>query len=130
VDSLVSRWVQEKEALVGHDLQKMTLDVLAACIFGMDFDTLNGKVSKPLSAYNYSIENVFHPIRLFFPWTTKLPLAKNKRLEDALDLFDKYCWEIMAEAKKKVENRDQNNAEPLSLMELMFAAGAPEKKYS
>jgi cytochrome P450 len=54
-------------------------------------------------------------------------LAKNKRLEDALDLFDKYCWEIMAEAKKKVENRDQNNAEPLSLMELMFAAGAPEK---
>jgi len=44
MDLILNLWEKEPKGVkVGHDLQKLTLDVLASCIFGTEFDTLNGQ---------------------------------------------------------------------------------------
>jgi len=133
INVLMSKW-EIQEVCVGHDLQKLTLDILASCIFGFDFDSLNGKLSEPLNAYNYSFENGFHPIRLLLPWANKLPLPMNKELNHHLSNFDQFCWEIMDQTKKKIQEKkshgDTDHAEDeteKSMIELMYENGLPEE---
>jgi len=129
VESLISKWEKEPEAYVGHDLQKLTLDVLATSIFGLDFDTLNGQLAEPLNAYNYSIQRVANPIRFIFPWFNRLPLAGNIKLEKELVKFDKYCWEVMDQTKKKMEEDKKDGIinDKLSLIQLMYENGLSEQ---
>lgn len=112
---------------------KLTLDVLACCIFGLEFNTLGGMLSEPLSAYNYLVERIFNPFRLLLPWVNKIPVSLNHKLFKNLNIFDKYCWEIMAQTKKKIqEKKNQSNSDQtqpsqnLSLIELMYENDAPE----
>jgi len=134
VDLLMRRWEKEPDNVkIGHDLQKLTLDVLATCIFGFDFDTLNGKTSEPLAAYNYCLENVFHPLYFLFPYWLKLPLASNKRLFDNITRFDSYCWEVMGQTKNKFEEKKKRaeqggvvEKESMSIIELMYENNVPE----
>jgi len=128
VNTCLSKWETQQEVCVGNDLQMLTLDVLASCIFGLDFDTLNGKFSEPLEAYNQVLESGFNPIRVVFPSLTKLPLKSNQEMFKNLNVFDKYCWQIMDETKKKMEekkktginNDDQNECLARSIVEMMF----------
>jgi len=90
VELLLNVWEKDpKDVKVGNDLQKLTLDILATCIFGLEFDNINGKTAEPIKAYNYCIERVFNPLRFVAPWVNKLPIAWNKKLEANLDIFDK-----------------------------------------
>jgi len=120
---------------VGNDLQKLTLDALATCIFGLEFDTLKGKTSEPLAAYNYAWETLGSPLRTFIPWINKLPFI-NKRLLYSIDLFDKFCLEIINQSKKKVQQQSQqqppneeiigNKKKPKSIIELMIENELPD----
>jgi len=110
------------------------LDVLATCIFGMDFDTISGNIAEPLMGYNYIMERMFNPIRFLIPWVNRLPLDFNKKFFHHSNVFDKYCWEIMDESKKRVETRKKDNitlsekeAGNLSLIELMYENGVSEE---
>jgi len=135
VDLLMRRWEKEPENVkIGHDLQKLTLDVLAMSIFGIEFDTLNGNASKPLAAYNYCIERMFNPIFLLMPIFTKLPIPYNRRLNENLNLFDSYCWEVMGQTKKNLEEKKKRaeqgeviEKETLSIIELMYENNVPEE---
>jgi len=98
-------WKREgKPVKVGYSLQKMTLDVLACTIFGYDFDTLSGKGSEPLEAYNYCMEHIFNPLRLFLK-SKNLPYFGAKKLAQNVDTFDNYCWKIMNEVKEKMGDK-------------------------
>jgi len=126
IDLNISKWGnQPDQVYVGNDLQKMTLDILATCIFGIDFDTLNGKSAEPLAAYNYAIERAFNPIRLIFSFINKIPTASNIKLKQSMDVFDKYIWQIMDQTKQKLATKsgDENTS---SLIELMYENGIAE----
>jgi len=110
---------------VGYDLQKLTLDVLATCIFGQDFDTLYGKNAQPLAAYNFCVEYLFSPFRIIFPWWGKLPLPINKKLNTKAKEFDDYCWSIIADVKKSCESKE-DNPKHRYLIDLMIESGMPE----
>jgi cytochrome P450 len=135
INTCLSKWEIQQEVCVGSDLQKLTLDVLASCIFGLDFDTLNGKLSEPLEAYNYSLEAGFNPLRLVFPIINKLPLKSNEEMFKHLNYFDKYCWQIMDDTKKTLEEKkkaggiinDNNECLARSIVELMFENNLPEE---
>jgi len=134
VNTCLTKWENKKEVCVGDDIQKLTLDVLASCIFGLDFDTLNGKFSEPLYAYNYSFQTAFNPIRTIFPFLNKLPLKSNEEMYKNLKTFDKYCWQIMDETKKKMEEKknqvdiiDNNERKAVSLIELMYENNLTEE---
>jgi len=135
IETCLSKWEsQQKEVCVGNDLQNLTLDVLASCIFGMDFDSLNGKLAEPIEAYNYSVESAFNPIRYLFSFVNKLPLKSNEEMYKHLNIFDKYCWQIMDETKKNMEakkNRNEidinNNQRDISLIEMMYESNLPEQ---
>jgi len=125
----ISRWSHGKPVHVGYDIQKMTLDVLASCIFGQDFDTLNGHNAGPLAAYNFCIKNMFTPIQFIFPWWQKLPLPVNWILQEKVKEFDDYCWSIIAEAKKKSTNESECKTEdnhPKNFIDLMMDSGMSE----
>jgi len=116
---------------IGYDVQKLALDILATCIFGLNFDTLNGRVAEPLIGYNYSVERLFNPIRFIFPRFNNLPLTLNQKLNNHLNVFDKYCWEIMEQTKKKIELNKINekiseNDENKSVIQLMYESGMAE----
>jgi len=115
---------------VGEDLKKLTLDVLATCIFGLDFDTLNGSLSEPLEAYHYSVHSAFNPFRFMVPWINKLPIKWNTEMYRNLSIFDKYIWEIMDGTKKRMQEKKENPEQPgsksFSLIELMYENGTPE----
>jgi len=134
INTFLSKWENQEKVCVGNDLQKLTLDILACCIFGVDFDTLNGKLSEPLEAYNYSLKAVFNPIRLIFPSTTKLPLKSNKEMFKNINIFDKYCWKMMEETKKRMEEKkngdifiDNDERPAKSLIEMMYENNLPEQ---
>jgi len=122
---------------VGEDLQKMTLDVLSTCIFGTDFDSLNGNLAGPLAAYNYVMDNVFYPLRLILPFYNNLPLPSNKMLDQKTAEFDSYCWSIISDAKastharieeqQKHENEGTTSASS-SLITLMIDNGMTEQE--
>jgi len=114
------------------------LDVLATCIFGHDFDTLNGHNTGPLAAYNYCVDNLFSPARFLLPFWSKLPLPSNIKLRQKVNEFDDYCWSIIRDAKKKAlsnKNEDQgenqtsedNSKHFSSLVDLMIDSGMAEK---
>jgi len=106
VNTCLDKWENQLQKLsVGSDLQKLTLDVLASCIFGLDFDTLNGKFSEPLEAYNHGVEATFNPIRFLFSFVNKLPIKANEDMYTNFQTFDKYCWQIMDDTKKKMEEK-------------------------
>jgi len=121
---------------VGYDLQKLTLDVLATCIFGVEFDTLNGGIAEPLTAYNYITEYAFNPLRMIFPWINDLPLPGNIKYSNYLNYFYKFCGDIMEQTKKRFEEKkirlnDESNSamngdQPISLIELMYESGVSE----
>jgi len=127
---LMEKWNTEKsEVYVGKDLQKFTLDVLATCIFGLEFDSLNGNLADPLIAYNYAIERVYNPLRIIFPLYNKLPLETNIRMKSSVQLFDRYIWEVMDQIKQKIEQRkNDGNTQPssISIIELMYENNVPE----
>jgi cytochrome P450 len=133
IETCLSRWENQPEVCVGNDLQKLTLDVLASCIFGLDFDSLNGKLAEPIEAYNYSVEAAFNPIRFLFSFVNKLPLKSNEEMYKYLNVFDKYCWQIMDETKKKMEekkneiNINDNEKKDISLIEMMYESNLPEQ---
>jgi cytochrome P450 len=132
VDICISRWKQNpKNVPIGHDFQKMTLDVLASCIFGVEFDTLNGQISEPLAAYNYSMDRVFNPLRFIFPLFNKMSfLETNKKMFQQLKIFDEYCWSMINDAKKKVQEKKNSNDSSdngfHSVIELMTENGLSE----
>jgi len=135
VNTCLDKWENQLQKLsVGSDLQKLTLDVLASCIFGLDFDTLNGKFSEPLEAYNYSVETAFNPIRFLFTFVNKLPLKSNETMFTQLHTFDKYCWQIMDDTKKKMEEKKNqsetinNEKKSVSLIELMYENNLADNK--
>jgi len=103
---------------------------LATCIFGLEFDTLNGNLSEPLAAYNYAVHSAFNPIRFMLPWVNKLPLKWNTEMYRNLSIFDKYIWEIMAQTKKRMQEKKENPEQPgsksFSLIELMYESNLPE----
>jgi len=130
IDLIMMKWGNQSESYVGHDLQKMTLDILATCIFGLDFDTLNGKFAEPLTAYNHVMEVVFNPVRFMLPWINKIPIPFNTKMYHSLDSFDKYCWEMMDQTKKQMEEKKKNeesSTDNLSIIELMYQNGLDEK---
>jgi len=135
VDLLMRRWEKEPDnVIIGHDLQKLTLDVLATTTFGLEFDTLNGKTSEPLAAYNFCIDGLFNPIFILFPWFAKIPLPYNRKLNDSLNRFDSYCWEVMGQTKKNLEEKKKRaeqgevvERETSSIIELMYESNVPEK---
>jgi len=100
--------------------------VLATCIFGIEFDTLSGKLSEPLNAYNYCLERLFNPLRYIFTWINKLPLPVNKQISKNLAIFDKYCWEIMDQTKRNMEKNLDNPSNP-SMIELMYQNSIDEE---
>jgi len=112
IDTLAQIWSKQQTASVCDDLQKMTIDVLAACVFGQEFDTLNGKQAKPLSAYNFLVENAFTPLRFVIPYFDYFPLPVNYYLKENAKIFDEYCWSIIESARKNP--KDQNSL--ISLM--------------
>jgi len=110
------------------DLQKMTLDVLAICIFGQDFDTLNGNHSGPLAAYNYVLESIISPVRMLFPWYSSLPLPGNITLRQKINEFDDYCWSIIENAKKNATNQTEgDDSKCISLIDLMINGGMKDQ---
>jgi len=134
----IQLWRNGKPANVGDDLQKMTLDVLATCIFGNDFNTLNGNMSGPLDAYNYTVKNMIEPIRFIFPFLNNLPLASNKKLKESMSVFDDYCWSIINDAKKNSSppKEEQQNPkivasddtdQPYSLVKMMIESGMTDQ---
>jgi cytochrome P450 len=135
VNTCLDKWEnqQQQKVSIGSDLQKLTLDVLASCIFGLDFDTLNGKFSEPLEAYNHAVEAAFNPIRFLFSWVNTLPIKANEDMVTNLHIFDKYCWQIMDDTKKKMDGKknqtEENNNERkvVSLVELMYESNLPEQ---
>jgi len=76
VNLCVSKWENKTSVPVGHDLTKLTVDVLATCIFGLEFDTLSGNYSEPLDAYHYSLDSALHPLRLIAPFFELFTLQK------------------------------------------------------
>jgi len=109
----------------------MTLDVLANCIFGQDFDTLDGHNTGPLDAYNFCMKNIFTPIQFIIPWWRKLPLPNNWKLSKKMKEFDDYCWSIIADAKKKSTNESETKTEDGNpkypyLIDLMIDSGMSE----
>jgi len=133
----ISLWRKREQVKVTVDLQKMTLDVLAICIFGKDFDTLNGNLSGPLAAYNYVLERLFNPIRFIFPWYSSLPLPNNLKLKQKITEFDDYCWSIIADAKKDASNKtesetetegEEDNPKNISLVQLMINGGMNDQE--
>jgi len=112
---------------VSQDLQKMTIDVLATCIFGNDFDTLNGNTSRPLASYNYCFECFNNPMH-FIPNYEKLPLPANIRWRKEMEIFDAYIWSIIAQAKKSMEDNNSSKENNIkSLIELMIEGGMADK---
>jgi len=133
IDLCVSKWENQSQVFVGRDLQKLTLDVLASCIFGLEFDTLSGELSEPLSAYIYIMDRFFNPLRFIFLWINKIPVPTNQKLFQNLAIFDKYCWEIMYQTKKKIQKKNQSNTDQnhpsknLSLIEMLYENGVPQE---
>jgi len=122
----VERWKKSEPVSVSQDLQKMTLDVLATCIFGNDFDTLNGNNSRPLDSYNYCLIQMTNPLNFLIPFYGKLPLPSNIRWRKEIEIFDAYCWSIIAQAKKSMEDNDSTK-EKKNLIALMIEGGMAEK---
>jgi cytochrome P450 len=130
----MTKWENKPRVSVGDDLKKLTLDVLATCIFGLDFDTLNGKLSEPLAAYHYSVNSAFSPLRFMLPWVNKLPLKWNTEMYRNLSIFDKYIWGIMDQTKKRMQEKKEDQTEnsnhlesqTKSLIELMYESNVPE----
>jgi cytochrome P450 len=129
INTCLTKWEnQQHQVCVGKDLQKMALDVLACCILGCEFDTLNGKFSEPLDAYNHSLEFVFNPARFIFTFINKLPLKSNESMHKYLNTWAKYCNQIMEDTKKKMEDKKNqvdveetsNERKAVSLIELMY----------
>jgi len=125
VNVCLSIWEKEREVTIGHWVQKLTLDVLASCIFGIDFDTMNGKTSEVMDAYNYIISN-FKPLRFIWRGYNDLPIPANKKLRQNIDFFDKYCWDLITEKKKSYE-QNKENTNKNSLIELMIQNGLSDK---
>jgi len=137
IEMCVSKWENKPNVLVGYDLKKLTIDILATCIFGIDFDTLNGKFSEPLEAYYKFMSTIFHPVRIMLPWVNKLPLKWNSDMIQNQATFDKYIWgiidqikKIMKEKEKEKENQTENSDQPpiqtRSMIELMYENNIPE----
>jgi len=127
VHQVTSLWKNNEPVHVSYDLQKMTLDVLATCIFGYDFDTLNGQNAGPLAAYNYCFENLFSPFRFVFPWYNSLPIPANFKVNQQSTIFDEYCWKIINQAKNS-RATDQTETDKLpSLISLMLESGMSDK---
>jgi len=129
----ITKWENKPKVSVGEDLKKLTLDVLATCIFGLDFDTLNGSLSEPLEAYHYSVHSAFNPFRFMIPWINKLPIKWNTEMHRNLSIFDKYIWEIMDGTKKRMQEKKENQNEnsqieskSKSVIELMYECNLPE----
>jgi len=57
---------QRKNVMISDLLQKYLLDGLCTCIFGIEYDSMNGGLDEPLNAYNYIIKHGFFPLRFFF----------------------------------------------------------------
>jgi len=134
VHQCIDLWKDKGYVDMGKDIQKMTLDVLATCIFGRDFDSLHGNLAGPLAAYNYSIENMFAPKRVIIPYYAKLPLPSNIKLRNCVNEFDDYCWSIIKDAKNeetKVPKGESENSDdpkqPSSLIRLMIDAGMEDQ---
>jgi cytochrome P450 len=133
INTCLSKWVNKEKVCVGSDIQKLTLDVLASSIFGVDFDSLNGNNSEPLESYNYALDAIMNPIRFLFPFTAKLPLKSNQEMFKHLDFFDKFCWQFMDETKKKMEQKKNegdvppNECQERSIIEMMFENNIPEQ---
>jgi len=132
VNLCVSQWANQSSVSC-HDLKKLTIDVLATCIFGLDFDTLSGNYSEPLEAYHYSLDSAFHPLRLFVPLVNKLPGKRNEEMYRNLSIFDKYIWGIMDQTKKSIQEKKENQTgnsnlegKTKSLIELMYENTLPE----
>jgi cytochrome P450 len=125
-EAYVSHWIKLNQVPICTEVQKLTLDILATCIFGIEFNSLQGKLAEPIHAYNFSTEHLFSVMRILLPWYNNLPLAINKELSKQVDIFDKYCWKIIDEAQKKAEEQkikgDVNNDKP-SLVDLMNQYG-------
>jgi cytochrome P450 family 4 subfamily V len=126
VDICMERWANLKRVEIGHDLQKLTLDVLASCIFGIEFDSLHGKLAEPIAAYNYIIENAFNPIRFIFPWIYKLPWTSNSQIRKSITVFNNYRKEMMDLTKKKIEEKRNDSGEHKSILDLMYESGMSE----
>jgi len=127
----VLKWKDGENVDIGENIQKMTLDVLATCIFGRDFDTLNGHTAGPLASYNYFFHNIFTPFRLLVPIYNKLPLPSNTKLRKCAAEFDDYCWSIINDAKnecKKEEPTSEDDSKHLpSLTKLMIESGLDDR---
>jgi cytochrome P450 len=134
VNLCVSKWENKPSVCVGNDLKKLTIDVLATCIFGMDFDTLSGNFSEPLEAYHYSLNSAFHPLRFLFPLINTLPGKWNEEMYHNLSIFDQYIWGIMDQTKKRMQEKKESQPEnsnhleckTKSLIELMYESTLPE----
>jgi len=134
VNLCVSKWENKTSVPVGQDLKKLTVDVLATCIFGLDFDTLSGNYSEPLEAYHYSLDSALHPLRLMAPFVNYLPCKRNEEMNRNLSVFDKYIWGIMDQTKKRIQEKKENQTEnshlesqTKSLIELMYESTLPEE---
>jgi cytochrome P450 len=136
INICLTNWENQQQVRVGNDLQKLTLDVLACCIFGCEYDTLNGKFSEALDAYNHAIEFVFNPARFIFTFINKLPLKSNDTMYKYLHTFDKFCWQMMDDTKKKMEGKKNkidveetsNERKAVSLIELMYENNLSDEK--
>jgi cytochrome P450 len=133
VNLCVSKWENKSSVSVGHDLKKLTIDVLATCIFGLDFDTLSGNYSEPIEAYHYSLNSAFHPLRLLVPLLNQLPGKRNEEMNRNLSIFDQYIWGIMDQTKKIIQEKKENQtvnsnleSQTKSLIELMYESTLPE----
>jgi len=118
----VQRWSHGYPVIIGHELQKMSLDILASCIFGQDFDTLNGQSSEALEAYNFAMHNLFSPFRFIFPLWTKLPLPTNIKGRKHVQTFDDYCWEVIKKANQRESKTDlteEDDSQTISLIDLL-----------
>jgi len=126
VDYCITQWEKKGEVTIGKDLQKLTLDILATCILGLEFDTLKGQTSEPLNAYNYLLDALFNPFNIAFSFLNKLPTSSNKYLKAQLDYFDKYCWDLIKSTQQRLAEPDPNNPQKVrGLIELMCEAQLP-----
>jgi len=80
---------------IDSSIQKLTLDILSTCIFGEDFNSLEGNISNIIQAYNLCFKHFYQPIRWIIPFYDYFPLLSNYRLYKSTHEFNLYCWNIL-----------------------------------
>ena len=92
-------------------LSRTTLDGLGKAGFGLDFDSLNDRMTEVYEAYEGILAGFTNPFVLM-PFFSKLPLPSNKRFANSKNTFWKWAMKTIDDKRKKIDENlksDQGN---------------------